>query len=101
MSARRGNVREAGAAAGAGANLVAFVAKLKALAPGMIVTQPVFGSPSSVPAANRVLEAAYNASLGSAALGSLARVGVMIYSGTGAEAYLDNYEHGCAAPVPL
>jgi hypothetical protein len=72
----------AGGAKGAGENLVAFVAKLKALAPLMVVTQPVFGSPSSVPAANRMIEAAYNQSLGSAALGSVSKVGVMIYSGT-------------------
>ena len=147
----------AGAAKGAGAALVAFVAKLKSLAPAMVitppgnplhtslghplhtsldhplhtslghplhtpldqplhtspdhvapspphsrdgacqvVTQPVFGSPSSVPAANRMLEAAYNKSLGSAAYGSVDKVGIMIYSGVGAETYLDNYEKGCS-----
>ena len=74
----------AGGAAGAGANLVAFVAKLKALNPTMVVTQPVFGSPSSVPAANRLLEGAFNASTGQA-LGTVAKVGVIVYSGTGSE----------------
>ncbi len=87
----------AGAAPGAGEAMVAFVAKLKQVAPTMIVTQPVFGSPSSVPAANRMLEASYNQTLGSPALGTIAKVGIMIYSGTGAENYLDNYENGCAA----
>ena len=85
----------AGAAKGAGANLVHFVAKLKELAPKMVVTQPVFGSPSSVPAANAMLEAAYNHSLASPAFGAVSKVGIMIYSGVGAETYLDNYEHGC------
>merc|ERR1719282_1603674 len=42
----------AGNVQGAGANLAAFVAKLRELAPTMILTQPVFGSPRSVPAAN-------------------------------------------------
>ena len=86
----------AGAAKGAGEALVAFVAKLKALAPEMVVTQPVFGSPTSVPAANRMLEAAYNASHASTALGSIAKVGIMVYGGTSSEQYLENYEQGCA-----
>jgi len=85
----------AGSSDAAGENLAIFVAKLKELAPNMIVTQPVFGSPSQVPAANRMLEAAYNSSKGSKALGSLSKVGIMVYSGTGAEQFLDNYVHGC------
>lgn len=86
----------AGGASGAGENLVFFIAKLKELAPKMIVTQPVFGAPSEVPAANRMIEASYNASKGGgAALGSLSKVGIMVYSGTGAEGYLDNYVNGC------
>jgi len=86
----------AGNADGAGANLVAFVAKLKDLAPKMIVTQPVFGSPSSVPAANRIVEASFNKSLGKPAYGSLAKVGIMIYSGTGSEEWVDYYTQGCS-----
>lgn len=85
----------AGSTDEAGHNLVFFVAKLKALAPRMIVTQPVFGSPSSVPAANRMIEAAYNSSKGSSALGSLGKVGIMVYSGTGSEQFVANYVDGC------
>lgn len=61
----------------------------------MIVTQPVFGSPSSVPAANRIIEASYNVSKHSGALHSLSKVGIMVYSGTGAEQWLKYYTHGC------
>merc|ERR1719247_919336 len=86
----------AGNVKGAGANLVAFVAKLRELAPKMIVTQPVFGSPSSVPAANRMIEAAYNKTLKNAAYGSLAKVGIMIYSGTGSEEWTKYYTDGCS-----
>jgi GH18 family chitinase len=86
----------AGNVQGAGANLVAFVAKLKQLAPKMIVTQPVFGSPSSVPAANRLIEASYNKTLHKAALGSLSKVGIMVYSGTGSEQWTQYYTDGCS-----
>lgn len=86
----------AGQASVAGENLVAFVAKLKELAPSMIVTQPVFGSPSSVPAANRMLEASYNASLDSPAQGSVSKVGIMLYSGTEAVKWLEYYVEGCS-----
>ena len=72
-----------------------FVAKLKALNPAMVVTQPVFGSPTSVPAANRLLEGAFNTSSGKA-LGSVAKVGVMIYSGTGSEEWVQYYTQGCS-----
>lgn len=61
----------AGSVKGAGANLVAFVAKLRNLAPKMVVTQPVFGSPSSVPAANRMIEASYNKTLQKPAYGAV------------------------------
>merc|ERR1740123_636647 len=86
----------AGQASGAGENLVAFVAKLKELAPNMIVTQPVFSSPSSVPAANRMIEASYNASLDSPAQGSVSKVGIMLYSGTEAANWLEYYVDGCS-----
>jgi len=86
----------AGGTNSAGANLVFFIAKLKELSPKMIITQPVFGGPSEVPAANRMLEASYNeAKGGGAAFGSLSKVGIMVYSGTSAEGYLDNYVNGC------
>merc|ERR1719203_2499505 len=86
----------AGNVKGAGANLATFVAKLKALAPKMIITQPVFGSPSSVPAANRLLEASYNQTLQNPAYGSLAKVGIMVYSGTGSEQWTKYYTDGCS-----
>lgn len=86
----------AGNAQGAGASLVAFVAKLQALAPKMIVTQPVFGSPSSVPAANRMIEASFNKTLQKPAYGSLSKVGIMIYSGTGSEQWTQYYTDGCS-----
>ena len=53
-------------------------------------------SPDLTTAANRMLEASYNRTLGSAAFGAVSKVGIMIYSGTGATTYLDNYEHGCS-----
>jgi len=86
----------AGNIKGSGANLVTFVAKLQELAPKMIVTQPVFGSPSSVPAANRMIEASYNKTLSKAAYGSLSKVGIMIYSGTGSEEWTQYYINGCS-----
>jgi hypothetical protein len=85
----------AGNVNGAGASLIAFVAKVKELAPKMIVTQPVFGSPSSVPAANRIIEASYNKTLQKAAYGALSKVGIMVYSGTGSEEWTQYYEDGC------
>jgi len=85
----------AGQASDAGKNLVAFVAKLRELAPNMIVTQPVMGSPTNVPAAGYLLEASYNKSHASPALGSVSRVGIMWYIGTESENYLDAYENGC------
>jgi len=90
----------AGNAAGAGRHLVEFVIKLKQLNPSMVVTQPVFGSPSSVPAANILIAAAYNASRpawSTPALGSVAKVGIMVYSGTGSEQWTQYYTDGCSA----
>lgn len=86
----------AGNVKGVGATLAAFVGKLKELAPKMIITQPVFGSPSSVPAANRMIEASYNKTLKNPAYGSLSKVGIMIYSGTGSEQWTKYYTDGCS-----
>jgi len=86
----------AGNVEGAGANLVAFVTKLHELAPKMIVTQPVFGAPSSVPAANRMLEASYNKTLQKTAFGTISKVGIMVYSGTGSEEWTKYYTDGCS-----
>ena len=49
----------AGNAPKAGENLAYFTIKLRELAPQMVVTQPVFGSPSSVPGANMFIAAGY------------------------------------------
>jgi hypothetical protein len=76
--------------------LAEFVGKLKQLAPKMVVTQPVFGSPASVPAANRMIEAAYNTTMKKAALGSVSKVGIMVYSGTGSEEWTKYYTNGCS-----
>jgi hypothetical protein len=84
----------AGQVPGAGENLIYFVAKLKQLAPQMVITQPVFGGPAQIPAPNRLLEASYNKSLASPALGSVSKVGIMVYSGTDAENYLEYYTNG-------
>lgn len=86
----------AGSSSIAGVHMAEFVAKLKQLAPHMIVTQPVFGSPSQVFAANRMIEAAYNTSMHNPALGSLSKVGIMVYSGTGAEEWTKYYTEGCS-----
>jgi len=85
----------AGSSDVAGQHMVDFISKLKELNPHMVVTQPVFGSPSSVPAANRMIEAAYNTSLASKALASIAKVGIMVYSGTGSEEWTQYYTDGC------
>mgnify|MGYP006088417841 FL=1 len=91
----------AGAAKGAAANLVHFAAKLHELNPAFIYTQPVFGSPTSVPAANAAIEASFNASWhgGSepTSLGSVDAIGIMSYSGTGSEAYVEPYAQGCSS----
>lgn len=79
-------------------NLVAFVARLKQLNPTILLTQPGFGSPTSVPAANAVIAASFNHSFpGSqpAAFGALAHVGIMVYSGTSSLQYVSNYADGC------
>jgi hypothetical protein len=89
----------AGNAPGAGQHLAEFTIKLKELAPQMVVTQPVFGSPSSVTGANMFLAAGYNASFHggavAACVGAIAKVGIMVYSGTGSEEWVKYYTHGC------
>lgn len=89
----------AGQTANAEKYLPIFVAKVKELNPKMIVTQPVFGSPSNVPAANRVVEAAFNETIAPTispySLGSIDRVGIMVYAGDSALAWVDGYVNGC------
>jgi len=90
----------AGSQSSAAKYLPVFVAKVKELNPNFIVTQPVFGSPSSVKAANTVIEAGYNKTIAERispySYGSIARVGIMVYSGDGAYNYVGNYAYGCS-----
>jgi len=87
----------AGSSDEAGVHLAEFVAKVKELTPSMVITQPVFGSPSQVKAANRMLEAAYNSTYNKTALGSISKVGIMVYSDSGSEEWTKYYTEGCSA----
>jgi len=90
----------AGSQSNAAEYLPVFVAKIKELNPSFLITQPVFGSPSSVKAANTVLEAGFNKTIAGGispfSYGSIARVGIMVYSGDGAYDYVGNYACGCS-----
>merc|ERR1712232_116360 len=69
-----------------GPMVMAFVAKLRAVAPSMIITQPVYGYPG-VNEENYVVNTAF-------AQNSTAKVdsiGIMTYSGTGSLNYVRNY----------
>lgn len=89
----------AGSQSGASKYLPIFIATIKQLNPDFIVTQPVFGSPTSVPAANRVIEAGFNKTIAQGispySYGSIHRVGIMVYYSDGAKNYVDNYANGC------
>jgi len=89
----------AGSQHGASLYLPIFIATIKKLNPNFIVTQPVFGSPTSVASANRVIEAGFNETIANkispTSFGSIARVGIMVYYGDGAKNYVDNYANGC------
>mmetsp|Transcript_10682 Transcript_10682/g.23544 ORF Transcript_10682/g.23544 Transcript_10682/m.23544 type:complete len:307 (-) Transcript_10682:68-988(-) len=69
----------AGDTAQAGPAMMAFINKLRAVAPDMIVTQPVFGYP-------QVKEENYVVNQGGAD-----RVGIMVYSGTQSLNYVKDY----------
>jgi hypothetical protein len=106
-------------------NLVYFVSALKRLAPDMIITQPVLGSSAPMVVydkvdkwdssagtrgPNRLIEAAYtkeadrNAQTDKrrtqvtqgAMLGSVSRVGIMVYSQLASLNFVDTYVHGCS-----
>jgi len=89
----------AGSQSNADKYLPVFVAKIKELNPNFIITQPVFGSPTSVDSVNRVIEAAYNQTIAGRispfSYGSISRIGIMVYYGDGAYDYVGNYENGC------
>jgi len=106
-------------------NLVYFVSALKRLAPDMIITQPVLGSSAPMVVhdkvdkwdssagtrgPNRLIEAAYtkeadrnaetdrrrNRVTQGAMLGSLSRVGIMVYNQLKSLDFVDTYVHGCS-----
>merc|ERR1711920_1006147 len=66
--------------------VMAFITKLRSVAPGMIITQPVYGYPG-VNEENYVVNAAF-AKNSSAHVDS---IGIMAYSGTGSLSYVRNY----------
>lgn len=70
----------------AGANMMAFVRKLKSLVPKFVITQPVFGYPG-------VKEEEYvpNQSWEKGATAGIDAIGIMVYSGSGALNYVKNY----------
>jgi len=72
-----------------------FVARLHEVAPTMIVNVAVFGSPTSVPSDNRVLEVAFNPFKNSSAFGAVKKVGIMVYDGTQSAKWADGYINGC------
>lgn len=72
-----------------GPTALAFAKKVKELDPDFIVTQPVFGSP-------QVNEENYmvNQCFAKGATSAVDKIGIMVYQGTGALQYVDNYVHG-------
>lgn len=81
----------AGGQKAAGPNLVHFITKLKSLQPGMLVTQPTYGWPQ-VKAENDVINASWNK--GGTSNGLADTIGLMVYDGTQALKYVNNYAHG-------
>ena len=81
----------AGQTGGASQNLMAFTRKLQALKPGIIITQPVYGSPQ-VAAENFMVNNGWTNSSGTwKSTGLIDRVGIMVYEGTGSLAYVKQY----------
>lgn len=75
-----------GSLATTGPMVMAFVAKLRAVAPGMIITQPVYGYPG-VKEENYVV----NTGFAKNSTASVDSIGIMTYSGTGSLNYVRNY----------
>lgn len=69
-----------------GPMVMAFVAKLRTVAPDMIITQPVYGYPG-VNEENYVVNHAFAKN----ATASIDSIGIMTYSGTGSLNYVRNY----------
>jgi len=81
----------AGSRPEAGSNLVHFVRRLRQLRPDIIVGQPAYGFPQ-VPAESDVINASWN--VDSTSNNVADSVGLMVYEGTEALRYVDNYAKG-------
>jgi hypothetical protein len=75
-----------GSSEATGPMVMAFVAKLRSVAPDMVITQPVYGYPG-VKEENYVVNTAF-AKNSTTAVDS---IGIMAYSGTGSLSYVRNY----------
>ena len=75
----------------AGPNMVHFIRKLKSLHPDLLVSQPTYGYPQ-VKAENYVINQSWN--VGGSSNGLADSIGLMVYEGTQALNYVDNYAHG-------
>ena len=81
----------AGAKKEAGPNMIHFIRKLKELQPNIIISQPVYGFPQ-VQAETDVINASWDSKGTSANLAD--SIGLMVYVGTQALNYVDNYANG-------
>ena len=81
----------AGAKKEAGPNMIHFIRKLKELNPDIIISQPVYGFPQ-VQAETDVINASWDSKGTSANLAD--SIGLMVYVGTQALSYVDNYANG-------
>jgi hypothetical protein len=81
----------AGSTSEAGPNMVHFVKRLRQLKPDIIVGQPAYGYPA-VPAESDVINASWN--VDSTSNNVADSVGLMVYEGTEALRYVDNYAKG-------
>jgi len=73
---------------GAADNMLIFINKLKELNPSMIVTQPTYGDPQ-VAAENNVINHSWTKD--GQPLGVASSIGIMVYEGTQALQFVDNY----------
>ena len=84
----------AGSSSAASQNLLAFTKKLRALKPGFIVTQPVYGYPQ-VAAENFMVNNGWTNATGAwKSTGLVDRVGIMVYGGTSSLQWVKEYAAG-------
>lgn len=81
----------AGTQSVAGTNMLHFIRRLRQLRPDFIIGQPAYGYPQ-VPAETEVINASWNKGQTSNNLAD--SVGLMVYEGTQALNYVENYAHG-------